>query len=131
MCISMFNRPYLYDSSYYKQPPFYQKGFIPNNQMSYLPYKTNSHPQGPGPYPITPFEHFAKPKQPMNWQTQQPPSAPSNNMQSMNNFKAYFQDENGQMDYDKMFNTVGQLAKTVQQVSPVIQQFGSMIKNSK
>src|SRR5699024_11122347 len=105
------------------QQPFYKQGPGYYNPMPQKPYMPNSHPHAPGPYPKTPFEHFAKPKQPPFWnQPQQPPNTPPNQQPPMNNFKAYFQDDNGQMDYDKMFNTVGKLAKTVQQVSPVIQQ---------
>src|SRR5699024_11432066 len=68
----------------------------------------------------------------MNWyphQQQQyyPPPNKPNHTQQVNNLKAYFQDSNGQVDFDKMFSTVGQLANTVQQVSPVIKQVGSLI----
>src|SRR5699024_10314840 len=39
-----------------------------------------------------------------------------------------FQDENGQVDVNKMLATVSQLANTVQQVTPMIKQFSDFIK---
>jgi len=39
-----------------------------------------------------------------------------------------FVDENGQMDINKMLRTVGQLADTVQQVTPVIRELNDVIK---
>ncbi|MCP3029251.1 YppG family protein [Halobacillus sp. A5] len=41
---------------------------------------------------------------------------------------AYFQDENGQMDFDKMMNTTGQVVQTIQQVSPMVKGIGSFVK---
>lgn len=39
-----------------------------------------------------------------------------------------FQNESGQIDVNKMLSTVGQLANTVQQVTPVVKQLGDFIK---
>ncbi len=39
-----------------------------------------------------------------------------------------FMDENGTVDIQKMLQTVGQLADTVQQVSPVIKQLNDLIR---
>nr|CDQ37473.1 hypothetical protein BN993_07024 [Virgibacillus halodenitrificans] len=50
-------------------------------------------------------------------------------MQQGNGLLNYFQDNEGQMDLDKMLSTVGQLANTYHQVSPIVKQFGSFIKN--
>jgi len=139
--MTMYKRPYPYPSFYHQQPmheehPYYEH-HIPQppyySQQAYYPYP----PQGSVPHQKTPFEQFAKPKQPMNWyphQQQQyypPPNKPNHHAQQVNNLKAYFQDSNGQVDFDKMFSTVGQLANTVQQVSPVIKQVGSLIKSFK
>lgn len=48
---------------------------------------------------------------------------------SGNNFLEYFYDANGQLDIDKMLTTVGQVASIYHQVSPIIKQFGSFMKN--
>src|SRR5690625_1048134 len=139
--MTMYKRPYPYPSFYHQQPvhqehPYYEQP-IPQqpyySQQAYYPYPS---PHGFVPHEKTPFEQFAKPKQPMNWyphQQQQyyPPPNKPNHTQQVNNLKAYFQDSNGQVDFDKMFSTVGQLANTVQQVSPVIKQVGSLIKSFK
>ncbi|WP_197482197.1 YppG family protein [Oceanobacillus sp. Castelsardo] len=79
----------------------------------------------------TPYEYFQKPEQPMNWpnnaafepnQFQQQPGMPPNIM-------SQFQKENGQLDFDKVLGTVGQLAHTYHQVAPIFQQFSSFMKN--
>ncbi|HLR52133.1 MAG TPA: YppG family protein [Candidatus Avamphibacillus sp.] len=46
-----------------------------------------------------------------------------------NNLLSQFQNTEGQLDVDKMINTVGQLASTYHQVAPIIKQFGAFIKN--
>lgn len=46
----------------------------------------------------------------------------------MNSLLTQFQNSEGQIDVDKMLNTVGQLANTYHQVAPIIKQFGSLIK---
>ncbi|MBH0231574.1 YppG family protein [Halobacillus yeomjeoni] len=43
----------------------------------------------------------------------------------------YFQDEEGQLDLDKMMSTTGQVMKTVQQVSPLVKGIGSFVKGIK
>ncbi|WP_159462235.1 YppG family protein [Halobacillus sp. Marseille-P3879] len=40
----------------------------------------------------------------------------------------YFQDENGQLDIDKMMNTTGQVVQTIQQVSPMVKGIGTFVK---
>src|SRR5690625_249972 len=44
-------------------------------------------------------------------------------------FISYFYDEKGQMDYGKVFTTVSQVANAFQQVTPVVQQVGSLINS--
>lgn len=143
--MTMYKRPYPYSSFYYPQPmhqehPYYEHPMPQQSYYSQQDYYPNASPYGFVPHYKTPFEQFAKPKQPMNWYPKQqqqfyypPPQSNKPNHQShqVNNLKAYFQDSNGQVDFDKMFSTVGQLANTVQQVSPVIKQFGSLIKSFK
>ncbi|RWZ52264.1 hypothetical protein EQV77_15155 [Halobacillus fulvus] len=43
----------------------------------------------------------------------------------------YFQNEEGQLDFDKMMSTTGQVVKTVQQVSPIVKGIGSFVKGIK
>jgi hypothetical protein len=80
----------------------------------------------------TPYEYFAKPQQP-SWpnlmqQTQgdypppQPPMKPAGSLMSN------FQNEDGKVDIDKMLGTVGQMANTYHQVSPIFKQFGTFLK---
>jgi hypothetical protein len=127
----MYNRPYPYYSYYHSEPSYYQENVYYDPYIPYQQSYQDMQPPGPESYQQTPFEYYAKPKQPTYWHSGQPYQAAPSNQQPVSNLKAYFQDDNGQMDYDKMFNTVGQLAKTVQQVTPVIQQVGSIIKSFK
>ncbi|UOR10330.1 YppG family protein [Halobacillus amylolyticus] len=41
---------------------------------------------------------------------------------------SYFQDEQGQLDFDKMMSTTGQVVQTIQQVSPIVKGIGSFVK---
>ncbi|WP_226585435.1 YppG family protein [Halobacillus litoralis] len=43
----------------------------------------------------------------------------------------YFQNEEGQLDFDKMMSTTGQVMKTVQQVSPIVKGIGTFVKGIK
>ncbi len=90
-----------------------------------IPY---AEPNGP---PTSPYEMYAKPPQTnermeqMNGpysQAQQAPTKPPNPIM------VHFYDENGQLDLQKMLSTVNQLANTFQQVTPVIQQIGSLFR---
>lgn len=129
----------------------YDYNYQPTNQNDeYNPY-LHSHPQypnypypeqnGPPPQQQTPYEQFAKPLQPvpMNWGNPMQQNAdftqsnanlpPQQSPYPNNGIKGYFQDEDGQVDFDKMLSTVGQLANTYHQVSPIVKQFGSIIKS--
>ncbi|WP_390305377.1 YppG family protein [Halobacillus naozhouensis] len=44
---------------------------------------------------------------------------------------SYFQDEQGQLDFDKMMSTTGQVMQTIQQVSPIVKGIGSFVKGMK
>lgn len=121
----MQNRPYYnYPPDVHKQYPYTQ---YPNN-----PYIQQHGLQQQPQLKQTPYEQFAKPQQPLNWAPmEQATSAnfnPEQNASPGSGFKAYFQDEDGQVDFDKMLSTVGQLASTYHQVSPIIKQFGAIIK---
>jgi hypothetical protein len=120
-----------YNPSYFQGDPVYPQTNFHNNIYSQQPFQQN--------YPInspkiqqTPYDYFQKPQQPLNWANQaatNPNFAQSPNGGPASNFKSYFQDEKGQVNLDKMLSTVGQIANTYHQVSPIIQQFGSIIKN--
>lgn len=78
----------------------------------------------------TPFDYYRKPKQPADWyqaisRNRAIPSPPQNSL------FAYFQDENGQMDWDKMLKTAGKMADTFQQVTPMLWEFSSKLKHVK
>jgi len=136
----------------YQQPP----EFPPVNYHYYNPYSQNmispnqywNSPQ----HHQTPYELFAKPELPEQW-----PDAPFNNIEesggvfsnqhtnqnsmSPNTMNpnpnsnqatgpiSYFQNGNGQLDFDKVLSTVGQLASTYHQVSPIVKQFSTFIKS--
>ncbi|MDC3417039.1 YppG family protein [Aquibacillus salsiterrae] len=107
-----------------------------NQQTSYTQQPIQQQP------PRTPFGQFARPKQPINYGFQQPVA------QSMPPFQgglpypgpmgkkrpglmSIFKDENGKLDMDKMFNTVGQVTNTYHQVYPLLKGLGSFVKGFK
>ncbi|MFD1851761.1 YppG family protein [Oceanobacillus bengalensis] len=86
----------------------------------------------------TPYDYFQKPEQPMNWpnntpyDVEQPMGQEMNqqaNMQQQPNLASQFQKDGGQLDFDKVLTTVGQLASTYHQVAPIIQQFNGFLKS--
>lgn len=122
-----YYNPLKYGLNYPPQQPYY-----PYDQQQQIPYHS-PYPNEPVP-PPTPFAQFAKPAQPQNWPAfmqQNPNFFPQQQeaQQPSNNLIAYFQDQNGQVDFGKMLSTVSQVANTFQQVTPVIQQISSMIKS--
>ncbi|SDM87185.1 YppG family protein [Sediminibacillus halophilus] len=106
----------------YQQPgqPSQLHPFMKPTQNAGIP------PAGP------PYNQFMKPPHPSPW-PQQNPSSPGGPFGQApgGGFIHYFQDKNGQMDIDKMLNTVGQMATTFQQVAPLFKGFGSFIKGIK
>ncbi|GAB3045396.1 YppG family protein [Virgibacillus ainsalahensis] len=121
----------MYDNPYYNRPDYQNYAHQTAPYDKYAPHYSNSSFE-PG-FHQTPYEHFAKPKQPEFWPQymqsypsyyQSSPVKPGNN-----NLFAYFQNNEGQVDVDKMISTVGQLANTYHQVSPIVKQFGSLIKS--
>ncbi|WP_186576312.1 YppG family protein [Aquibacillus kalidii] len=80
----------------------------------------------------TPFQQLAKPQQPVNWYQPSQQGPPNQNWkQQPKGIMSYFQDKNGQMDIDKMLGTVGQMANTYHQVSPILKGLGSFVKRFK
>lgn len=126
---SFFDREY--------QPEYYHQREMHYEQQYYnADYYPYPHEQinYSDPYQ-TVYEQYAKPVQPNAYfeqayetnneqeQVQEQVGVPNNS-----NFIGYFKDENGQMDFDKIFSTVGQFTNTVKQVTPMFQQVGSLIK---
>ncbi|HLS06964.1 MAG TPA: YppG family protein [Bacillota bacterium] len=101
----------------------------PYRQPIYSPQRPpiNSPPQQLPPMNFHPMNFQQMPNQPpfpmMHQQAYYPPARPPLTTSVLNQF----QDGEGQIDFNKMLATVGQLANTVQQVTPVIKQFGSFI----
>lgn len=119
--------PLIYPNSsmYYQFPP--QPPYLYNQHP--MPQQLNV-PQQPsfsqqqshfmsGPMHYMPQQSF-QPQGSMHQIPNQPISA---------NIMQQFQDDEGQIDINKMLSTVGQLANTVQQVSPVIKQVGSLVNS--
>ncbi|GAA5417479.1 hypothetical protein Pryu01_02553 [Paraliobacillus ryukyuensis] len=105
--------------------------FVPNQQNPY---------QAPTPFQqqmpeqqqfSTPYQYLSKPQHPMEWFPEQQNATSSGYGNQMKGFMSYFQDKDGQMDLDKMLNTVGQVANTYQQITPVIKGIGSFMKGFK
>lgn len=127
----MFERPF------YGRPPYQAyDGYV--NYGYGGPYPQNwSYQEVPLSVPAysqTPFDYFAKPAQPNNWPGYPNPSSgpsPQPKPNVPNGLLTYFQDKDGHVDLDKMFSTVGQFANTFQQITPVVKQVGSLMKNLK
>lgn len=133
----------------FDQNPYFSNGFTPYQQPSFYENQQYQHTpdqnfqqnyQGQGPYYSqnfqgpqqqfqNPYEQFIKPPHPQMWNGNYG-VGPMNGM-NKKPWVAYFQDENGQMDFDKMFSTVGQMASTVQQISPLVKGIGSIFKGFK
>lgn len=99
---------------------------------SYPPYNPNvTHPMNTSYYyrRLTPFDVFAKPKQPMNWQPYPYYDKSFSQSSNSHNLLYYFQDTNGEMDLDKIFSTAGQVADTIKQVSPMVKQVGDFMNH--
>jgi len=105
-------------------PPPYQGNPYPYN---YPPQAFQE--QGWNQAGVTPYSQFAKPIQnpSMGQYFQGGPNPTGNHPGNSPGFINYFYDENGQMDYGKVINTVSQVANAFQQVTPVVQQINSLI----
>lgn len=84
-----------------------QQHIQPINYSSYQPtHMQSTH--------ITPYEYFAKPSQTIDWF--QP------------HMESPLSEGNEQIDFDKLLTSIGQLASTYHQVSPIVKQIGSLVK---
>lgn len=112
------NQANMYD--YY--PPYYSWPVYPNYpMMPYPPYRayqpTNEYAQGP--------DYQAVPT--MNEMPYEQGQATTNIADSK--VMQQFMNDSGQVDIQKMLQTVGQFADTVQQVSPVIKQLNELVRS--
>src|SRR5690606_38559078 len=92
----------------------------------YMQYHQNIYQQ-----PQTPFEQFAKPKQPQDWYTtnqQLQGNYQQAQQQQQSGMASQFQNQQSQLNLDKVLSTVSQMANTYHQVSPIIKQFGDFMK---
>ncbi|GAE93544.1 hypothetical protein JCM21714_2631 [Gracilibacillus boraciitolerans JCM 21714] len=103
-------------------------GYMGNPNPYYQP-KINSYqpPTYMSTMPITPFQYYQKPLLPNPYEGFST-SQPSYFTKQNNPMLHYFKDKNGEMDLDKVFQTVNQLANTYQQVSPLFKNVGSILK---
>ena len=107
-----------YHHSYHFVPPAFPKQF---------PFSTNPY-YGTPEAPKSPYEYFQKPPLPYG-PSQQQGFTPKG--RGGNPLLQTFVNEKGQMDFDKMFSTVGQIVNTVHQVQPLVQQVGTIMKSFK
>ncbi len=132
--VKMYHRPYDQYNNYY-HPSFNnginEQSYQPPQQPSYSIPPTNAAYQ-PNQFQ-TPYDFFSKPQQPVNWPEYMQLNYPVNTQQSSNiatgsNINGLPQKGETQLDLDKVLSTVGQIANTYHQVSPIVKQFGSVMK---
>lgn len=110
--------PYGYQQHDYAPNPMYESG--PAH-----PYNMPEVMEG-NPAP-SPFEVFRKPAQPddlLAYFSGMDYPQPANS----SSLAAYFQDENGELDLDKVFATTGRVSNMIKQVSPLVFRLGSFLK---
>ncbi|WP_368654014.1 YppG family protein [Ornithinibacillus sp. 4-3] len=122
--------PTMPPADYYNEPSqlegWYSTPPSPNDFMNHSQVPYPYHSFFPGGYPPN------QPPIPGQWNAptqaayNQPNHSPPSN--SSPSFMSQFQQASGQIDFNKMLSTVGQLANTVQQVAPMIQQFSALFK---
>src|SRR5690625_5041923 len=114
----------------YYQPQQHHMFYSQHLPANHPPYIHNYYPSIPQQH-AQPFTHMQQPNRPPigpyqpNINPQQ--QSPFNQQPMTANIMQQFQDAEGQVDINKMLSTVGQLANTVQQVSPMIKQFGTFV----
>ncbi|GAA0452522.1 YppG family protein [Alkalibacillus silvisoli] len=117
------NDPYynydLYHSGMYNAMPMETTGGYQHFYPDYQQFQTYDMPQ----QPIFPTHYD---EQPFIMQHDQQTMTPSQKQMLMQ----YFQDENGEVDLDKVFKTLGQVVQITQQVSPLLKGLNSMVRDS-
>ncbi|SHG32331.1 YppG family protein [Ornithinibacillus halophilus] len=124
---------------YSNYPPSNQGHSLYHQQLNQMHQPNFPYQQPPEQYfqQQSPFEQFQKPKQPADWfnsmAQNQAYQQYNHQQQPYSNYSqgilSQFQDENGQMNLDKMLSTVGQMANTYHQVQPIVKQVSSLLKN--
>lgn len=116
----------------------YYVNYAAGNQATYPAYYS-----WPGyqPYPVMPYPPYPSYPAVQTYQASPAYEAGSNMQETANQATAVttnaadskvlqqFMNENGQVDIQKMLQTVGQFADTVQQVSPVIKQLNELVRS--
>ncbi|MDQ0352966.1 hypothetical protein J2R98_002817 [Alkalibacillus filiformis] len=93
-----------------QEVPPYNPFMNPNNQQEVPPYNPFMNPNDYQGFQI-PGQHAMTPSQKQM-------------------LLQYFQDENGEVDLDKVFKTLGQVVQITQQVSPLIKTLNTMVRGS-
>ncbi|API91662.1 hypothetical protein J32TS6_41250 [Virgibacillus pantothenticus] len=153
----MYHRPYFDYTAHYDRPNHLdvtqmgvQGNFQPNNFFYYQsPYQIFAKPEQPTSWPGTNVQSSNMQQQGFNAQAPHPNMEQGFNAQAAHpNMQQGFNAQTAQpymeqnlnmqanqpagpgqsFDLDKMLSTVGQLANTYHQVSPIVKQFGSFIK---
>lgn len=105
-------------------------GWNPNNNQPFWQSPLDFHNTG-GPFGVWPFQIENEPFPLKSNYFPNPylnPFFKHNLMQPpMYSLFSYFQDKNGNFDFNKMVSTFGQITSTVKQVSPLFKSFGSLL----
>ena len=110
----------------YDQQPFHPS--LPARQYFQHQSHPSIQPAITPPTQLTPYQLYMKPAQPSDLLQPQAGTAINQQNPSPNGLMGLFTDANGEMDFDKMLHSIGQIAGTYHQVSPIVKQFGSIIK---
>ncbi|RYG71880.1 hypothetical protein EU245_12635 [Lentibacillus lipolyticus] len=79
--------------------------------------------------PPTPFQVYAKPKQPSMPDPYAKNHYASSQTTGTSNLLHYFKGDNGELDVGKMVSAANQAAKTAQQLAPVVKEVKSMMQH--
>ncbi|MDV2583393.1 YppG family protein [Alkalibacillus haloalkaliphilus] len=128
---------------YYQYPPYgyetpvdipvnYQQFY--HNYQDYQSYPEYDHYQGYEGYMNMPYEQgnpmYNQFMNPNDYQGFQIPGQHAMTPTQKQMLLQYFQDENGEVDLDKVFKTLGQVVQITQQVSPLVKTLNSMVRGS-
>lgn len=118
---AQYNNNYNPEQHYQMTPSYPEENYPPYNanQSEHIPYfdTTSYYNEQYSGLP----QSFQQANEPGAMQGQVPP-------QENNQLLSQFQKDSGQLDVDKMLNTIGQLANTYHQVAPIVKQFGSLMR---
>ncbi|WP_394220084.1 YppG family protein [Halobacillus trueperi] len=125
-----YNPYYYYNNGWYRypsSPPYQQANYqqMSNNQgnvWGYAPYNQ----------PVYGFQNPYVNSYDYTGYTETGNQNSSFNVGNMSKgVMSYFQKEDGQIDFDKMMSTTGQVVKTVKDVSPIVKGIGTFVKGIK